>query len=140
MNSINQIGHVSTSNLFAVQQIQKANAFFQAWKQAIKTIDPVFFLNDSLSIDDSICTMDLKPNIEVIKSQISSLNRQEQQFICVLVSFYDYEAANAISREIGFEFSRDAVSFDNHQKELIRKMKENFISSDDFWGDFNTHS
>lgn len=137
MNSIQQIGHATASNkLVQVLQIQKTNAFFQAWKAAIKQVDPGYFLSDNLSINDTVCTMDLKPNIDVIKSQIGSLKRQEQQFICVLVSFYDYEAAKEISKHIGFEFLRDFVNFDDHQKELISQLFKNFTSSKDYWGDF----
>lgn len=137
MNSIQQIGHVTASKLIQIQQIQKAKAFFEAWKAAIKSIDPVFFLyDDKLSINDTVYTRDLKPNVDVIKSQIGSLKRQEQHFICVLVSFYDVDVAKEISQYVDFKFFRDFVNFDDNQKELIAQLIKNFSSSQDYWGDF----
>lgn len=137
MNSINSIDHATASKFAQIQQIQKAKAFFDAWKTAIKSIDPVFFLyDDELSINDTVYTRDLKPNVDVIKSQIGSLKRQEQYFICVLVSFYDAEVGKEISQYVGFEFFRDFVNFDDCQKELIAQLIKNFSNSQDYWGDF----
>lgn len=136
MNSLSTTGQAIINYFTPVEQVRKAHAFFEAWKNVVKQVQPELFLINEASLVDSICTKDLTPNIEVIKESISSLSTRQQHLICVLMSLYDAEEGQRLSQQIGFEFFRDFINFEDSQKELVAKLIKNFSSSQEYWGDF----
>lgn len=119
------------------EQVRSASAFFEAWKSIVQLVQPKLFLSNGVSLADSICPRDLTPNMTVITSSFTSLTKYQQYLTCILVSLYDSENGQFLSRLADFDFLRDIVKFGDRERKLITELIKNFTNSAEYWGSFD---